>query len=104
MQSTKRISEANAAILVKDSSLKGNSYAEFYTYLKNEGFTLWKYSKGYYEGIDWVFINIKSKAYAKGMPGVAITKVFCEHAVTIEEFKIIYEIFKKYEGKAVLEM
>ena len=33
------------------------------------------------------------------MPGVAIVGVIGEHAITIDEFMIIFNIFKKYENK-----
>ena len=45
------------------------------------------------------FINIKQKLYALGRPGVAYAQVVCNHAITIEEFKNIYGIYKKYADK-----
>ena len=33
------------------------------------------------------------------MPGIAIVYVIGEHAITLDEFKTIYAIYKKYEGK-----
>jgi hypothetical protein len=37
--------------------------------------------------------------YRKQMPGVPLVKEIGNHAITIEEFKSIYAIYKKYEGK-----
>lgn len=33
------------------------------------------------------------------MPGVGLAEPLGNHAITIEEFKTIYSIYKKYEGK-----
>ena len=33
------------------------------------------------------------------MPGVSLALPIGNHAVTIDEFKTIYAIFKRYEGK-----
>ena len=33
------------------------------------------------------------------MPGVSLALPIGNHAITIDEFKTIYAIFKKYEGK-----
>ena len=39
------------------------------------------------------------RQYAYGMPGVSLALPIGNHAITIDEFKTIYAIFKKYEGK-----
>lgn len=96
------ISDGTGAILVKDISLKGNPSADFMKYLRNEGFKMWSKSKGSYDGVDWVYVNLNSKRYAYGMPGIPVTNPFGNHAVTIDEFKVIYEIYRKYEDKLVL--
>ena len=46
-----------------------------------------------------MYIDITRKLYAYGMPGIAIVYVIGEHAITLDEFKTIYAIYKKYEGK-----
>ena len=71
---------------------------EFYKYASQEKF---KYVIG--GGCPWVFVNINRKTYKPGKPGVCFGPVFGNHAVTIEEFKIIWEIYKKYEGVAPLK-
>lgn len=98
------ISAGSAAILVKDESLNSNPNAEFYTYLKEEGFTMWEHSKGFFDGVDWIYVNLNTKKIARGMPGIPVTAILGKHAVTIDEFKQIYRIFKKYEDKNTLEM
>lgn len=97
-ESEKRISDGTSAILVKDESLaKMRWEAPFYKWLEAEGFVNWG-QKGFYSGVDWIFVNLNSKLMAPGMPGIAVTQPLGQHAITVEEFKIIYEIFKKYEG------
>lgn len=96
------ISEGTGAVLVKDISLKGNPNADFMKYLRSEGFQKWTRSKGAFGGVDWVYVNLNSKSYAYGMPGIPITTPFGNHAVTIDEFKMIYEIYRKYENKSAL--
>ena len=50
-------------------------------------------------GCWWIHVNITRKMYAYGMPGVSIARPIGNHAITIEEFKTIYQIYRKYEGK-----
>ena len=97
---TDNISVGTAAILVKDDSLK-ESGGDFIKYLRSEGFGLWTKSKGRFDGVDWVYVNLNSRTYAYGMPGIPITIPFGDHAVTSEEFRTIYEIYRKYEGTSV---
>lgn len=99
----RRIGSGTSCILVKDKSLSQGWYAPLYKWLKEEGFISWG-RKGTYLGVDWIFINLTSKVYAPGMPGVGITPVICSHAVTLDEFMTIYNIFKKYEGLDALRM
>lgn len=96
------ISTGASCFLIKDESLKQGSYSHIYDWLKGEGFITWG-KKGVFF-TDWVYINILSKVYAPGVPGVGITKVVGDHAISFEEFKIIYSIFKNYEGFSTLKM
>lgn len=100
----RKISTGASCFLIKDERLKKDWHkTPIYTYLKEEGF---EYQKGGYsiEGIDWLYVNIYSKVFAKGRGGIALTKVVGDHAITFEEFKTIYEIFKKYENFSTLKM
>ena len=99
----RKIGSGTSCILVKDESLKQEWRAPIYQWLKDEGFISWG-RKGTYLGVDWIFINLTSKVYAPGMPGVGITPTICNHAITLEEFITIYNIFKKYEGLDPLRM
>lgn len=99
----RKIGTDGACFLVKDGSLKQEWDCPIYTWLKERGFSSWG-RKGSYLGVDWVFININSKIFAPGMPGVQITRPIGQHAITFDEFKAIYEIFEKYASLPPLQM
>ena len=99
----REISSGNSCILVRDDSLLDGWKSPIYSWLKEEGFTSWG-RKGVYSGVDWVYINLTSKIFAPGMPGIPITSVIGNHAITLDEFKTIYYIFKNYEGLEHLRM
>lgn len=92
-----RITEGRIeAFLVADKSLE-SIHAPFYEWLREEGFRFAGYHGNY--GCWWAHINITRKQYAYGMPGVRLVQAIGNHAITIDEFKTIYAIYKKYEGK-----
>lgn len=100
----RKISTGASCFLIKDERLKKNLYAiPIYEYLKSKGFDG---EKGAYniEGIDWLYINIESKVFRKGRVGIALTKVVGDHAITFDEFVLIYNIYQKYEGFSTLKM
>ncbi len=99
----KRISDGTACFLVKDRSLLDGWESPIYHWLKGEGFVSWG-TKGVYSGVDWIFINLNSKIFAPGMPFVSITTPVGKHAITLEEFQTIYQIFKKYENLEQMRM
>lgn len=82
--------------LICDKSL-GDCNAPFLAWLREEGFT--------FSGISrelWVLLGI-CKHYPKRIcvwyARSSLSKPLGNHAITIDEFKTIYEIYKKYEGK-----
>ena len=83
---------------VRDADL-GRADSDFIKFLRSEGFE-WKY--GFWD-CDWVWVNIDTKVYARGRPGVKYSDTIGGHAITIPEFMTIYRIFKKYEGLSVLD-
>ena len=89
------------AFLVCDESFK-DSNAPFLEFLRQEGYT-YGARKGNY-GCRWVHVDITTKQYAYGMPGVEVVGPIGNHAITIDEFMTIYKIFKKYEGLDLLKM
>lgn len=91
-----------SCFLVRDKRL-GDSRHYFFKWLENNGFKKWPQGHGWWDGVDWIYINLNSKLYNPGMPGVGITSTVCNHVITIKEFLQIYFIYKKYEGKKPLE-
>ncbi|MBR6021830.1 MAG: hypothetical protein IK066_05360 [Kiritimatiellae bacterium] len=71
--------------------------APFFDWLRKEGFE-YAWYHGHW-GCEWIYVNITKKEFAYGMPGVAITTVTGNHAITKEEFLQIYGIFKRYDGE-----
>lgn len=96
------ISFGSAAVLVFDKSLKAGYESDFYKWLSANGFKSWG-RHGFFSSCPWILVNLNNKLYAFGMPGIKITQEFGNHAVTIEEFMEIYQIFVKYNGKMPLE-
>ena len=99
----KTISAGGSCFLIKDKRLLTGWGSPVYRWLWNHGFVSWG-KKGVSQGVDWVFVNLYSKVFAPGLRGYRVTSVVCEHAITLEEFEVIYNIFKKYEGLDVLMM
>ncbi len=100
----REIGTGASCFLIKDERIKGNwSKTPIHNFLENEGFICWGKAKSH-EEIDWLYVNIYSKVYSKGMYGVGLTKVVCDHAITWDEFLTIYNIYKKYDGLSVLKM
>lgn len=97
------ISAKNGCFLIKDKSILQGWDSPVYHYLWSKGFVRWQ-KKGIFRGVDWVYANICDKIFAPGIPGYPVTAVACDHAVTLEEFKTIYEIFNKYVGLDPLNM
>jgi len=97
------IAAKQGCFLIKDKSLLQGWDSTVYHYLWSKGFVRWQ-KKGISRGVDWVFANICDKIFAPGIPGYPVTAVACDHAVTFEEFKTIYEIFNKYIGLDPLVM
>lgn len=96
------ISFGSAAVLVYDKSLLEGYDSEFYKWLHENGFKSWG-RHGFFSSCPWIYVNLNNRIYAFGMPGIPITQEFGDHAVTIEEFMSIYNIFEKYKGKKPLE-
>ncbi len=96
------ISQVGAeAFLIYDKSFREMD-SPFVQWLKSEGFS-YAWRKGHCSLCNWMYVNITHKVYAYGMIGVRVVRETGNHAITIEEFKTIYSIYKKYEGKDIFE-
>lgn len=98
----RRINRGSFCFLVKDPSFDGDGACAFVRWLWSVGFS--HDGKGQYSGVDWIYVNIGEKVFSYGMPGVNLASYVGNHAVTLDEFLTIYDIFKKYEGLKLLEM
>lgn len=89
------------SFLVCDKSLRYRD-AAFFDWLCSEGFRwgMGRYPYGH-TGCYWVYVNITKKLFIYGLSGYKLMEFTGNHAITIEEFKTIYCIYKKYEGKEV---
>lgn len=86
----KIISRYGQAYWIKDKSL-ADIDAPFYEWIRSEGFE-YAWHKGHYSSCPWCFINIDEKLFAYGMPGVQVAKPIGGKAISINEFKQIYEM------------
>ena len=105
--SEQTLSANSSCFLIKDERLKKDWHlTAIYDFLKQEGFSGANVGTnlGCREGIDWLYINIYSKVFAKGRAGIALAKVVGDHAITFDEFVNIYNIYKRYEGFSILKM
>lgn len=84
-------------ILVYDKRFDSNkSFLD--DWLKSEGFRYVGF-QSYIQGCPLIYFDITHKLYTFGLPGIEISMVFRDHAITLKEFFTIYNIYKKYEGK-----
>lgn len=65
-------------------------------WLKSEGF---KWHNVYRSGGTGIWVNLNNKTIACGKPGIRCFEEIGHHAITIDEFKVIYDIYKKYRDK-----
>jgi len=86
------------AFLVYGDDL-GKQESMFIIFLRAEGFQC-KYE---FWDCPWVWVNIDTKVYGRGRPGVTYAGTIGGHAITIDEFMSIYVIYKKYIGLKPLE-
>lgn len=94
-----------AYFLVHDEKLpEANSGSdEFVEWLKSEGFSVYEKYSGTWVHITALYVNLNTKTYSFGKPGIKLFEPIGGHAITTEEFKTIYAVYKKYDGKAPFE-
>ena len=86
----------DATIGIEDAEIRNNWNSDFIKFLREEGF-LYGGPKGYFCG-DILFVNLSSKRYAFNWPGVGFTEPIANTYISIEDFKTIYNIYKKYSN------
>ena len=85
----------------ENSDIEDKNKDEIVGFLEKEKFER-KY--GFWWRCPWFFIDIVNKVFIPGRPGVCYGTVIGDHAITFEEFKTIYSMYKKYKGLRVLQM
>lgn len=73
-------------------------------YLRERGYTTAPHSKGKFDMVNLIYINLEKKVYANGIPGIKVGEVIGDHAITFAEFQAIWNIYAKYEGRAPQDM
>ena len=87
------------SFLVCDKSLRIID-APFFDWLRSEGFHWgWNHYVHGHTYCCWVYVNITKKLFVCGLNGYSLMTMTGNHAITIKEFKTIYDIYRKYEGK-----
>ncbi|MBO4745902.1 MAG: hypothetical protein J5613_02435 [Alphaproteobacteria bacterium] len=97
MEDLQKLKEYGCFLVCDDDFTNYDS--DIFKWLKSNGFRAASKSGIWGGGCNWAFINMYNKIYILGRPGVGYASPINNHAITIEEFKTIYEIYKKYEGK-----
>ena len=97
------INYGNAAFLVKGEEVRDPD-SGFWQWLREKGYRPWHYGMRVYHGVDWVWINMNSRRYAHGMPGIGMAGEVGDHAITVDEFRVIEGIFDKYRDKPRFKM
>ncbi len=84
------LNQDSSAFCVIDKEQRGNPHTAFTNWLEEKGYRF-SHKKGWF-GCEWLFVNVNTKVYAYGMPGVALANPVGNTKITINEFKIIYNI------------
>ena len=66
-------------------------------YLNENGFKIATYGPMGFDPCPWHFINLDNKSIAIGKPGVKYAEPYKPHAVLVEEFIFINEIYKTHK-------
>ena len=77
----------------KDNERKIN---EFVTFIRKEGFNCKLTGPVNAPDCPWIFVNLYKKEFIIGKPGIDFaSKRYIKHALLIDEFEIIYSIYKE---------
>ena len=93
-----RIGQGSVEVfLIRDESFK-EAGAPFFDWLFSEGF---KRDNLHPQCIGnmCVYINITRKQFSYSKTGVALARIIGNHSITIDEFKTIYNIYKRFEAE-----
>lgn len=92
-------SAGTATVLVLEPGIRDYGHP-MWEWLRSEGFTLLCGGGG----TDWVYINLNSMIYMPGKYGIKLASPIREHAITLDEFRTIWNIYRRYEDLEALAM
>ena len=74
-------------------------------YLEDNGIAHKPHKAYKYGTTKWVFVNLNRRTYTRGVGGIQTGRPLNRHAITFDEFKLIFDVYEKYgEGKALDEI
>lgn len=97
------MSEVGSFLVHVKTNDKGLRESNFIKFLKEEGYKVSKRHNWIGHKMPWVWVNINDMEYHMPKAGVEVVKTIGKHALTEEEFYIINDIYKRYDGLNPLE-
>ena len=98
----KLLNKGTSCFLVRFT--KDNENEKLLKYLKENNYNWVNISSSIPRG-QWYFINLNTRMCIVGRIGIAqVSEVVGNHAISVDEFIIIAEIYKKYEGLKFLDL
>ena len=74
-------------------------------YLEDNGIVHKPHRAYKYGTTKWVFVNLNGRTYTRGVGGIQTGRPLNGHAITFDEFKLIYDVYEKCgEGNALDEI
>ena len=74
-------------------------------YLEDNGIAHKRHRAYKYGTTRWVFVNLDRKTYTRGVGGIQTGRPLKHHAITFDEFKLIFGVYEKFgEGNALDEV
>ena len=71
-------------------------------YLEDNGIAHKPHKAYKYGTTKWVFANLNGRTYTRGVGGIQTGRPLNGHAITFDEFKLIFDVYEKYgEGNAL---
>ena len=71
-------------------------------YLEDNGIAHKPHRAYKYGTTKWVFVNLNGRTYTRGVGGIQTGRPLNGHAITFDEFKLIFDVYEKYgEGNAL---
>ena len=74
-------------------------------YLEDNGIAHKPHKAYKYGTTNWAFVNLNGRTYTRGVGGIQTGRPLNGHAITFDEFKLIFDVYEKCgEGNALDEI